>query len=280
MTKKIVGLLLALILAFSLCACGTAETQLIKCARATSKVERFSIEPEADMEMNMTILGQEQNVTVHLSGDGDVVIKPFSMSMSLHSDSEELPIDTLLELVKTENGLKIRTSMDGGSTWTESEKTVDWSQSKFKFDAKTLMSIAKSAKELEALGVKAVRGSEATGYGYTVTGDMIADTMTDEIPIAGTDITVSPEIFRGGEGVKLSFWIDNKSNYITRVEADMSDMMSSVLSEFVKTYLMNILQEQMGDQMDMFDAFGIDLSEMLQIDIPTFKMSVEAFDYR
>ena len=279
--KKILCLLLAVIMVVALLSgCGQAETQLVKCARATSKVETFKIAPEVDMEMNISIMGQEQNMTVTLTGDGDVQLKPFEMCFSLHSDNEEIPLEMQMEIRKTDTGLLIRSSMDGGNTWTESEKEVDWSQSKFKFDAKTLLSIAKSAKELEALGVKEVRGSDATGYGYTVSGDLIADTMTDEIPVTGTDVTISPELFRGTPGVKLAIWIDNSSNYITRVEADMSETMSAVMSEFVKNYLVTVLQEQMGDQLTMLEALGIKIEEMLELDIPVFTMSVEAYDYK
>ena len=279
--KKILCLLLAVIMVVALLSgCGQAETQLVKCARATSKVETFKIAPEVDMEMNISIMGQEQNMTVTLTGDGDVQLKPFEMCFGLHSDNEEIPLEMQMEIRKTDTGLLIRSSMDGGNTWTESEKEVDWSQSKFKFDAKTLLSIAKSAKELEALGVKEVRGSDATGYGYTVSGDLIADTMTDEIPVTGTDVTISPELFRGTPGVKLAIWIDNSSNYITRVEADMSETMSAVMSEFVKNYLVTVLQEQMGDQLTMLEALGIKIEEMLELDIPVFTMSVEAYDYK
>ena len=56
--------------------------------------------------------------------------------------------------------------------------------------------------------------------------------------------------------------------------------MSSVMSEFVKNYLVTILQEQMGDQLSMLDALGINIEEMLELNIPTFTMSVEAYDYQ
>ena len=74
--------------------------------------------------------------------------------------------------------------------------------------------------------------------------------------------------------------IDNKTNYITCVEADMIETMSSVMSEFVKNYRVTILQEQMGDQLSMLDALGINIEEMLELNIPTFTMSVEAYDYQ
>jgi hypothetical protein len=279
--KKKLCLLLAVVMMLALLAgCGQAETQLVKCARATSKVQTFRIAPEVNMEMNISILGQEQNLTVTLTGDGNVQLKPFEMSFNLHSDSEEIPMDMQMEIKKTDTGVMIRNSMDGGNTWTESEKKVDWSQSKFKLDAKTLLGIAQSAKELEMIGNKEIRASEATGYGYTITGDAIADSITDEIPVSGTDITISPELFRGTPGVKLAIWIDNKTNYITCVEADMSETMSTVMSEFVKNYLVTILQEQMGDQLSMLDALGINIEEMLELSIPTFTMSVEAYDYQ
>ncbi len=280
MKKKLCMLLAVVMVLALLTGCGHAETQLVKCARATSKVQTFKIEPEVDMDINISIMEQEQNMTVMLTGDGDVQLKPFEMRFNLHSDNEEIPMDMQMEILKSDTGLLIRSSMDGGNTWTESEKQVDWSDSEFKLDAKTLIAIAKGAKELEELGVKEVRGSEATGYGYTVSGDFIADTITEEIPISGTDVTISPELFRGTTGVKLAVWIDNASNYITRVEADMSETMSAVMSEFVKNYIVTVLQEEMGDQLSMLEALGIKIEEMLQLDIPTFKISVEAYEYK
>ena len=109
---------------------------------------------------------------------------------------------------------------------------------------------------------------------------MIADNMKEGIAISGTDITIEPELFRGTDGAKLAFWIDNKSNLIARAELDLSDMFSTVMQEFMKTYLTQILEEQMGDQMALFTAMGIDLGEMIQVSVPAFTVAVDAVEYR
>ncbi len=265
MKKRTMSFLLILLcMSLLLTGCGSKEMQLMKCARAMYKADSFRMRASMELGFSISGLGQIYEDTVDFDGSGAVTRDPLAARLSMSPTDSILNSDIEIAVKQTKKGYSVMTSMDGGDTWTTKKIKTDQNGDGLKLRMKDLPTIANYAKTLEVIGTKKIRGSEATGYIGKITGEQFADILNDDIEI-GDGLIIPQKNIRKTDGFSYEIWIDNKTNLISKVSADFTDMSAAATDDSIKDFLMQVIEEQLGEKKVVLDALGVDLDELLDL---------------
>lgn len=246
--KKLIGIVLTMILAFSVVACGGGgggETpaakdgqtpeEIIEAAQAKMR-EITSVESEMAMDMGMSM--GEESVNIKTSADMVTFTDPMKLKMTMTMDmGEQLGGVQKMEIYADEVDGNTTMYMSAMDSW---YKQVVPSEQLAEYDTQdNLITYLDNSTGLKEAGTEQVNGAEATKYEGVISGSKMKETLEasgalDDLQpmLAGTDLEAS-DIYEGLSDIKVNVCIDTEG-YPVKYEMDMKDMMQGLMDKIAQ----------------------------------------------
>ena len=234
--RSIAAILLALMMAVGLAACGTeggsdADAADLTPAEVLQKSQETLDAVKSvhyDMDLSFQMAAEGQTIDVKTTSSVDYTSEPVSMKMDVKADVGGQTQDTTMYLVDEDGKAVMYMNSDG--QWINQE-VADLSQ----YDATASMDLYFSSSEnFQANGTETINGVEANRYdGVIVKEDMAEvleasgmDDMLTQMNMSSDDIDVT----NLGD-LTISIWIDPATYYPVKYEMDMTAFMQALMTQ-------------------------------------------------
>lgn len=237
-TKRILVFAILAAMLLSLCGCGMFRTCVAKAAVKMSKLESLHADIEAQLGVEISVLGQDVSVDASVTGGADIQRDPARMNMNLTADIASLEQGLLLYGTERDGGFDIYYSADSGKNWIKGSVDADVDTKNAKVDGKSaFLLLSDSAASFKEYGKEKVNGADTIRYNGEITSDELK--MALKIANAkqaleeGLGVELDNDVFSDIGSVPVSIWIDMKTDMIVRVEMDLSDVMQGIVPAIV-----------------------------------------------
>ena len=269
--KRIAAALLALAVMLTLAGCGSFAGRMAGAVRKMEKVQSCRVDLSLDTALNITVLGREMPAELAVNASGDVNTKPgrsrLELTTSLLGERGRL----LAYTERTGEDYTLYLSPDGSGIWTK--QTLDIEEP----DTKTgLAGILKLASRFEKTGVESVRGSEATVFAASFSGEeldrAVALSDTLEGVLEALELEEGEITLEDCGSIPVTVAIDNKSGLVTRCTLDLTELMQGLMPK-----LMDAVMAETAEQLGLE---GMDLSRLgFALDIGRVSVTAELYDF-
>ena len=281
-TLKVLALVLIVVLALGLAACGKKEGGSGGASGGGAAGDTTSIDPSGDvkqaltiaamnmkniksmtydieMNMDMEIMGME--VATVTTGTMEAINEPLKMHANMKIDAGMLGGETEMEMYAEADGNKIisYTGVDLGEegvTWMKSEEEIDMN-SLSQYDLKKTIEIyAKYADQFEYVGEEEVNGQKTARFDGEITGDAIndvAESMGLDQQLGMSEGAEALEAFKDAGAMPVSFWVDPETGIVIKYDMDMSEVMNNITDKLLSSEDTEIEGED-GETMEL--SFG------------------------
>lgn len=246
--KKVIGVVVAMLMLFSMAACGgnkgegapaesgkTTPEEAVKAAQ-TKMQEVKSLESEMIMDMAMSSGGQ----SLKMKTNANMVTfeDPMKLKISMTMDmGEEFGGAQEMEMYADEVDGSTTLYMNMMDTWYK--QTVPAEQLAEYDTQENMNTYLDGSSSLKEAGTEQVNGADATRYDGIISGDALKETMETSGALEnlrpmleGTNIQAE-EIYKDLKDISVSIWIDTEG-YPVKCEMDMTDMMQSLMTKIME----------------------------------------------
>ncbi len=242
--KKLTAVILIAALALSLSACGSFGMRMFFAGQKMSRLKSWSMDTHVDLGMSFSVLGQPLDLDTVIDGRADVTAEPPAARLDL--DVTALGETTGIRSYYEQNGevCTAYATSNGGKSWSTETLALDDMPARLP-DREELKELAALASVFEERGKESIRGSEATVYAGTVSGEDAAKlleatgTLDSLLRGFGLDASKLPHDFSGS--IPMTIALDNKSGMIVRVTMDLTALMKELLPS-----LLDVLSDELA----------------------------------
>ncbi len=274
MRKRILLIVLALALMFSLSACGSFETRMVGAARKMVKLESLRMDTDVDMTMKISLFGETITLDGGMSGQTDVRRQPLRMRGSLAAELLDEEPKGLMAMEKTEDGYILYLSLDEGDTWVS--RRIEAKSLSNTVSAKNLLALAKLASAFEESGTEEIRGSAATVYSGVIPGEDIRLALTNSgvLTALGDALKVDFTQMEQSElsDVPATVALDDESGMLVRCTVDLTGIMEDLMGSAMEQ-LLALAAEKAG--LDWLNVSALDM----ELGFSQVKISVDLYDF-
>lgn len=269
--KRIAAALLALALMLTLAGCGGFAGRMVGAVRKMEKVESYLVDLSLDTALNITVLGREMPAELAVNASGDVNTEPARSRLELTTSLLGERGRLLAYTEKTGEDYTLYLSPDGSGIWTK--QTLDMEEP----DTKTgLAGILKLASRFEKTGVESVRGSEATVFAGSFSGEELdrAVALSDALEgvLEALELEEGELTLEDCGNVPVTVAIDNKSGLVTRCTLDLTELMQGLMPK--------LMDAAMAETAEQLGLEGMDLSRLgFALDIGRVFVTAELYDF-
>lgn len=237
-TKRILVFAILAAMLLSLCGCGLFRTRVAKAAVKMSKLESLHAEVEAQLGMSVSVLGQDVNADVTVTGGADIQRDPAQMYMDLTADVASLEQGLLLYGTERDGGFDVYYSADSGKNWIKGSIDADVDAKNAKVDGKSaFLLLSDSAASFKEYGKEKVNGADAIRYNGEITSDELKTALklanAKQALEEGLGVELDDDVFSDIGSIPVSIWIDIKTDMIVRIEMDLSEAMQGLVPAIV-----------------------------------------------
>lgn len=273
--KKVIAVVMALVLMFSLSACTGFGGKMAKSAQKMQEVKSFRMDLDMDIGMSMSMSGESMDLDMDMAGTMDVFTDPVHMKADLSLNLMGEPMDILLYMDSAEENQVLNTyfSVDDGETWSKTEINIPNTEDAGKLDVKDLAWLTKIASSFEETGTEVIKGSEATVYTGAITGSdlqallnseeaqaALAESATEDFDLSALDLSQISDI-------PITICIDNEKETVVKFSVDLTDM--------IQTLVPVIMQAAMSSELG-----GMDLSELgIEFNVGQLILTAVIYDF-
>lgn len=253
--KKVFAFLLTLALSCSLSGCGGFEARLTRAAAQMKDLDSFHADMEADLSMSIQFIGKELDTDITLDVAGDILTDPLRVRMET---AVSFP-GSLTELVycaeKDGDDCRVYCSADGGATWQKQEMGSDGLLMPLDLGGMIgqIGLFVNSAQSFTKAGTETIDGLSVVRYDGILSGfvvrealdmsdfpDMIAEQTGMELDMSGLD----------GREIPCSIWFDNASGRLIRYELELTEVMTDIVAQALRSALQAYGLEEMDNLAD------------------------------
>ena len=269
--KRIAAALLALAAMLTLAGCGSFAGRMARAVRKMEKVESYRVDLSLDTALNISVLGREMPAELAVKASGDVNTEPARSKLELTTSLLGERGRLLAYTERTGEDYTLYLSPDGSGIWTK--QTLDIEEP----DTKTrLAGILKLASRFEKTGVESVRGSEATVFAGSFSGEeldrAVALSDTVEGVLEALELEEGEITLEDCGSIPVTVAIDNKSGLVTRCTLDLTELMQGLMPK-----LMDAVMAETAEQLGLE---GMDLSRLgFALDIGRVSVTAELYDF-
>ena len=275
-TKRIIVFAILAAMLLSLCGCGMFRTRVAKAAIKMSKLESLHADIEAQLGVEVSVLGQDVSVDASVTGGADIQRDPAQMYMDLTADIARLEQGLLLYGTERDGGFDVYYSADSGKNWIKGSVDADEDAKDTKVDGKSVfLLLSDSAASFKEYGKEKINGADTIRYNGEITSDELKMALklanAKQALEEGLGVELDDDVFSDIGSVPVSIWIDMKTDMIVRVEMDLSDVMQGLVPVLVDK-AMEKTDVGIGVNTKIYDAtVSITLSEFdaVQVTKPT-----------
>ena len=237
-TKRILVFAILAAMLLSLCGCGMFRTRVAKAAVKMSKLESLHADIEAQLGVGLSLLGQDMNVDVSVTGGADIQRDPARMNMDLTADAASLEQGLLLYGTERDGGFDVYYSADSGKNWIKGSVDADVDANNTKVDGKSaFLLLSDSAASFKEYGKEKINGADTIRYNGEITSDELKMALklanAKQALEEGLGVELDDDVFSDLGSIPVSIWIDMKTDMIVRIELDLSDAMQGLVPAIV-----------------------------------------------
>lgn len=230
--KKILSLLLAVALVFSLAACA-APSEEDNAEIIQTAVDNLNDAKSLSytMEMSMDLSASGQSASMKYTIDADYITDPILMKMVMTMNLYAMSVQTTS--YAEDNGdstCTIYTTVDG-NTWTKDVQDINT----LEYDAQaTLSNYADNLSSITRVGAERIDGVSAMRYDCVISKDSIAEVLetsgVGEMLSALSMNVGLPEVTSALQDISFSIWIDMDNLVPVKYSLDMSEFFESLFA--------------------------------------------------
>ena len=243
-TKRIIVFAILAAMLLSLCGCGMFRTRVAKAAVKMSKLESLHTDIEAQLGVGLSLLGQDMNVDVSVTGGADIQRDPARMNMDLTADAASLEQGLLLYGTERDGGFDVYYSADSGENWIKGSVEAGGDAKDTKVDGKSVfLLLSDSAASFKEYGKEKVNGADTIRYNGEITSEELKQALklanAKQSLEEGLGVELDDDVFSDLGSIPVSIWIDMKTDMIVRMEMDLSDVMQGLVPVIVDKAMKN-----------------------------------------
>lgn len=248
--KKVLGILLTIIMIFSMVACSKEKAAMNIILDATEKAanwENYNIQIDSYMKINDPIQGEME---IQTSGEGTIFMEPMKLHMNMDVDISSLKEVQNIEQYMIQEGDSIVLYQYVQDQWYKMEIDIeglgDILQSDPAEDIQLMMDYTKSA---EVLGEEKINGKKAYAIELAVSMKIYTkiiernEALGSMVPLKSDENLI--KLLSKMDDLKYKIWVDKTSGEIVKYSMDLGKMMEILMSKME-------IEGMTSEQKDMF----------------------------
>ena len=237
-TKRIIVFAILAAMLLSLCGCGLFRTRVAKAAVKMSKLESLHADVEMQLGVDLSLLGQDINADVSVTGGADIQRDPAQAYMDLTAEVAGIEQGLLLYGIERDGGLDVYYSADSGENWIKDSIDTDVDAKDTKVDGKSVfLLLSDSAASFKEYGKEKVNGADTIRYNGEITSDELKMALklanAKQALEEGLGAELDDDVFSDIGSIPVSIWVDVKTDMIVRVEMNLSEAMQGLVPAIV-----------------------------------------------
>ena len=243
-TKRIIVFAILAAMLLSLCGCGLFRTRVAKAAVKMSKLESLHADVEMQLGVDLSLLGQDINADVSVTGGADIQRDPAQVYMDLTAEVATIEQGLLLYGTERDGGFDVYYSADSGENWIKGSIDADGDAKDTKVDGKSVfLLLSDSAASFKEYGKEKVNGADAIRYNGEITSAELKTALklanAKQALEEGLGVELDDDVFSNIGSIPVSIWVDVKTDMIVRIEMDLSDVVQGVVPIIVDKAIEN-----------------------------------------
>ena len=237
-TKRIIVFAILAAMLLSLCGCGLFRTRVAKAAVKMSKLESLHADVEMQLWVDLSLLGQDINADVSVTGGADIQRDPAQAYMDLTAEVAGIEQGLLLYGIERDGGFDVYYSADSGENWIKDSIDTDVDAKDTKVDGKSVfLLLSDSAASFKEYGKEKVNGADTIRYNGEITSDELKMALklanAKQALEEGLGAELDDDVFSDIGSIPVSIWVDVKTDMIVRVEMNLSEAMQGLVPAIV-----------------------------------------------
>ena len=237
-TKRIIVFAILAAMLLSLCGCGMFRTHVAKAAIKMSKLESLHADVEMQLGVDLSLLGQDINADVSVTGGADIQRDPAQAYMDLTAEVAGIEQGLLLYGIERDGGFDVYYSADSGENWIKDSIDTDVDAKDTKVDGKSVfLLLSDSAASFKEYGKEKVNGADTIRYNGEITSDELKMALklanAKQALEEGLGAELDDDVFSDIGSIPVSIWVDVKTDMIVRVEMNLSEAMQGLVPAIV-----------------------------------------------
>ena len=237
-TKRIIVFAILAAMLLSLCGCGLFRTRVAKAAVKMSKLESLHADVEMQLGVDLSLLGQDINADVSVTGGADIQRDPAQAYMDLTAEVAGIEQGLLLYGTERDGGFDVYYSADSGENWIKDSIDTDVDAKDTKVDGKSVfLLLSDSAASFKEYGKEKVNGADTIRYNGEITSDELKMALklanAKQALEEGLGAELDDDVFSDIGSIPVSIWVDVKTDMIVRVEMNLSEAMQGLVPAIV-----------------------------------------------
>ncbi len=225
-------------------------------AKKRQKLQSYRIDVSMDMEMKLSVFGQDMDIDMKVNNTTDANTSPDKTKSEMTMEMLGEKVTVLGYTEKTDTGLVTYSSTDGGKTW--SRTSVEGDEQAKASDLSNFSELLKLASSFEETGSETVRGSEATVYSGVIPSETMEkilqmSSMLESV-LETMNLSLDDVELEELGSVPVTIALDNKSGMVVRYTMDLSEMMAKLMP-----VMFNAIVSEAVSQMGLE---GLDLEQL------------------
>ena len=237
-TKRILVFAILAAILLSLSGCGLFRTRVAKAAVKMSKLESLHADVEMQLGVDLSLLGQDINADVSVTGGADIQRDPAQVYMDLTAEVATIEQGLLLYGIERDGGFDVYYSADSGENWIKDSIDTDVDAKDTKVDGKSVfLLLSDSAASFKEYGKEKVNGADTIRYNGEITSDELKMALklanAKQALEEGLGAELDDDVFSNIGSIPVSIWVDVKTDMIVRVEMNLSEAMQGLVPAIV-----------------------------------------------
>ena len=237
-TKRILVFAILAAILLSLSGCGLFRTRVAKAAVKMSKLESLHADVEMQLGVDLSLLGQDINADVSVTGGADIQRDPAQAYMDLTAEVAGIEQGLLLYGIERDGGFDVYYSADSGENWIKDSIDTDVDAKDTKVDGKSVfLLLSDSAASFKEYGKEKVNGADTIRYNGEITSDELKMALklanAKQALEEGLGAELDDDVFSDIGSIPVSIWVDVKTDMIVRVEMNLSEAMQGLVPAIV-----------------------------------------------
>ena len=282
--KKLLAMILVLVMAFSLCACGNFGTQMLNAGKKLAEAKSFTVDADMTIDMDLNVMDTTGNVKMLCNMNADVLREPTRSHVTLTlGDGETEDVNSEFYVAAVKDGFDLYVTEDG-KKW-EKANYSDLEMTAPTFEPEQLLYLLDICKSFKENGEQKINGAACNVFAGMITGENMQNLMSvigfDTIFEEMTGISMKDVDVASFGDIPTTISVNKETGALAQYTMDFSEVLKTVMTKSMESSLAEMaeLPEEASSELTLEDVNGevVVNKGMLVINLLNYN-EVEAFE--